>query len=86
MPKELSQWIPGGVDLEGLDALEAGLRGKVLCQSRWFLEVPVCSPGPGGGLVLLGCILVGPGLWRKRWGWGCFWNEEGWGSPCLCHC
>lgn len=68
MPKELSQWIPGGVDLEGLDTPEAGLRGKVLCQSRWFLEVPVCSPGPGGGLAPLG---VHPGgAWLVEEGLG----------------
>lgn len=54
MPKELSQWTPGGVDLGGLDTPEAGLGGDVLCQSRWSLEAPVCSPAPGGGPVPLG--------------------------------
>lgn len=58
--------------MEGLDALEAGLRGKVLCQSRWFLEVPVYSPGPGGGLVLLRVHPGGAWLVEEALGVGLF--------------
>lgn len=66
MPKELSQWTPGGVDLEGLDTLEAGLRGDVLCQSRWSLRHLCALQALGVALSPSGCIPVGSGLWRKR--------------------